>query len=541
MKATFVFGHKKPDTDSVCSSIALAYLKNQMGDNAIPRVIGEINNETRFVLDYFNVPEPHYLNDVRLQIKDLNYGKGLYCNENVSLYYIIEYLKENHLSSIPIVDDHRKYLGLVSMKNIANSLISWDYDVLDTSYDNIINTLNGESILKFDDEITDGSILVASYRSTTFIKSVDIDAHSVLIVGDRHSIIEYAVNKGAKLIIITGNNLIKEEHIEIARRNHVNIIRTPLRTFNVVKVIGMCNYAKTLLEKENVSYFSELDYVRDFIDEHNRLRHKVYPIVNRHNDCLGVIQPSDVNNKVRKKVFLVDHNEKEQSVDGLDDAEIVGIVDHHKLGTIGTSQPINFRTMTVGCTATIIAHLYKENHIEIPKHIAGLMLSAIVSDTLLFKSPTTSDEDINTAYRLAKIANIDIQEYALKMFKAGSSIKGKMMQEILFADFKDYNEGDYKLGIAQINTLNIDEIKAREDELIDVIEKEARLQDFDILAFFITDIINEASYLYYSLKSKNILEKAFLIDELHQGYYLANIVSRKKQILPNILNIIDEK
>ena len=253
MKATFVFGHKKPDTDSVCSSIALAYLKNQMGDNAIPRVIGEINNETRFVLDYFNVPEPHYLNDVRLQIKDLNYGKGLYCNENVSLYYVIEYLKENHLSSIPIVDDHRKYLGLVSMKNIANSLISWDYDVLDTSYDNIINTLNGESILKFDDEITDGSILVASYRSTTFIKSVDIDAHSVLIVGDRHSIIEYAVNKGAKLIIITGNNLIKEEHIEIARRNHVNIIRTPLRTFNVVKVIGMCNYAKTLLEKENVS------------------------------------------------------------------------------------------------------------------------------------------------------------------------------------------------------------------------------------------------------------------------------------------------
>ena len=240
-------------------------------------------------------------------------------------------------------------------------------------------------------------------------------------------------------------------------------------------------------------------------------------------------------------MFLVDHNEKEQSVDGLDDAEIVGIVDHHKLGTIGTSQPINFRTMTVGCTSTIIAHLYKENHIEIPKHIAGLMLSAIVSDTLLFKSPTTSDEDINTAYRLAKIANIDIQEYALKMFKAGSSIKGKMMQEILFADFKDYNEGDYKLGIAQINTLNIDEIKDREDELIDVIEKEARLQDFDILAFFITDIINEASYLYYSLKSKNILEKAFLIDELHQGYYLANIVSRKKQILPNILNIIDEK
>lgn len=539
MKATFVIGHKKPDTDSVCSAIALAHLKNRQGDNAIPRILGDINSETKFVLDYFGIKEPRYLNDVRLQIKDLSYGKDLYCNENESLYNVINYLKEKHLSSIPLVNENRKYIGLLSMKNIANALISWDYDKLDTSYNNIINTLNGEDILKYDDEIK-GSVLVASYRSTTFIKNIDVK-DNILIVGDRHSIIEYAVEEGAKLIIVTGNNVIKEQHIEIARKNKVNIIRTSLRTYNVVKVIEMCNYAKTLAERENVSIFHELDYVRDFNEEHNKLRHKVYPILNREKQCMGVIQPSDVSNKIRKKVFLVDHNEKEQSVDGLDDAEIVGIVDHHKIGTIGTAQPINFRNMPVGCTSTIIFQLYKENNILIPRPIAGLMLAAIISDTLLFRSPTTSEMDKETAHKLAKIVNIDMESFAIEMFKAGSSLKGKSMEEILFTDFKNFTEDDYKIGVGQINTLNIEEIQSKEKELLETLEKEGSINDYDIIALFVTDIIKEGSYVYYSEKSKNILEKAFDIDELTQGYYLPNVISRKKQIIPNILNIVDDK
>ena len=539
MKATFVFGHKKPDTDSVCSSIALAYLRNQLGDNAIPRVLGDLNSETQFVLDYFKQKEPRYLNDVRLQIRDLEYGKGLYCNENDSLYKIIETLKDKHLSSIPIVDNNKKYLGLISMKNIANVLISWDYDKLNTSYDNILKTLNGETVERFDDELT-GHVLVASYRSTTFIKSVDITKDTILIVGDRHSIIEYAVEKGAKAIIVTGNNIIKEEHREIAKRNHVKIIRTPLRTYNVVKVINMCNYAKTLVETD-VTYFSELDYVRDFTEEHNKLRHKVYPVINKDRECLGVIQPSDTSNKIRKKVFLVDHNEKEQSVDGLDDAEIVGVVDHHKLGTIGTAEPINFRNMPVGCTATIIYRLFRENHVNIPKDIAGLLLSAIISDTLLFRSPTTSQLDIDTAHTLAKITNIDMDAYAIKMFKAGSTLKDKTMEDILFNDYKIFNEDDYKIGVGQINTLNIDEIKEKQNELLSVIEKEGKNNDYDILALFVTDIINEGSYIYYLEKGKNILEKAFDVDKLEQGYYMPGIISRKKQIIPNILNIVDDK
>ena len=425
------------------------------------------------------------------------------------------------------------------MKNIANSFISWEDDNIDTSYKNIEETLNAESILKFDEEIK-GTMLVASYKSTTFIKNVEIDNNTVLIVGDRHSIIEYAVEKGVKMIIITGNNIIKEQHIEIAKKNHVNIVRTPLRTFNVVKIIGMCNYAKTLLETD-VTSFNERDYLRDFNEEHNKKRHKVYPVINRDGECLGVIQPSDVNNKIRKKVILVDHNEKDQTVDGIDDAEIVGIVDHHKFGTIGTTQPINIRNMPVGCTATIVFRLYKENNILIPRSIAGIMLSAIISDTLLFRSPTTTQLDIDTAKKLAKISNTNMEEYAIEMFKAGSSIKGKTMDELLYADFKTFNEDDYKIGVGQINTLNIEDIKAKEKELIDTIEKESSNGDYSIMALFVTDIINEGSYLYYSKKSEDILSKAFDVEKLEQGYYLPKIISRKKQIIPNILNVIDIK
>ena len=539
MKATFVFGHKNPDTDAVCSSIALANLRTQLGENAIPRILGDLNPETEFVLNHFKIKKPKYLNDVRLQIRDLEYGKGFFCNENESLFNLIKQLKEEHLSSIPIVDDNNKYLGLVSMKSIANSFISWEYDTIDTSYKNIEETLNAESILKFDEEIN-GTLLVASYQSNTFIKNVEIDSNTVLIVGDRHAIIEHAVEQGVKLIIITGNNVIKEKHIEIAKKNHVNIVRTPLRTFNVVKIIGMCNYAKTLLETD-VAHFEEFDYVRDFNDEHSKLKHKVYPVITRDGECLGVIQPSDVNNKVKKKVVLVDHNEKDQTVDGIDDAEIVGIVDHHKFGTIGTSQPINIRNMPVGCTSTIVFQLYKENGILIPRNIAGIMLSAIISDTLLFRSPTTTQTDIETAKKLAKISNTNMEEYAIEMFKAGSSIKGKSMEDLLFADFKNFNEEDYKIGVGQINTLNIDDIKAKEDELKETIEKEASKGGYHILCLFVTDIINEGSYIYFNEKSKEILESAYDVEGLTQGYYLPGVISRKKQIIPNILKVLENK
>jgi Inorganic pyrophosphatase/exopolyphosphatase len=539
MKDIFIIGHKKPDTDSVCSAIALSHLKNVLGENSIPKILGDLNNETKFVLDYFNIKEPEYLNDVKLQIKDLNYGKNnfSYCYD--SLYSVIEKMREHHLSTIPIVDDKKKFVGLLSMRDITNKLISWEDEKINTSFDNIINTLQGESLLKFDDEII-GNVIVASYRSTTFINDINIDRNSILILGDRHSIIEYAVESGARLVIITGNNEIKAEHIEIAKKNNVNIIRTSLRTFNVVKVLGICNYAKTLLYNNDIISFHERDYVKEFSDIASKLRYKVFPVLTSKNDCLGVVQLSDISNKTKKKVILVDHNEIDQSVDGLEEAEIIEIVDHHKIGTLGTTQPINFRNMTLGCTCSIIYLIYKENKIDIPKDIAGIMLASIISDTLIFCSPTTTDIDKDIAYDLAKIADIEIESFAHDMFKKGSSLKGKTVEDILFTDFKIFTIDKIKIGIGQISITSLDELNKVEKELSLLIEDTIAEQDYNMVALFATDIIKEGSHIYYNEKAKDTLEKAFET-ELYQGCFLKEIISRKKQIIPNIMNVYEEK
>ncbi len=540
MKETVIFGHKLPDTDSVCSAISLAYLKNALGVKASPRVLGDINAETKFVLDYFHIKEPRYLNDVKLQIGDIDYEKDIYCDRHESLYNTISYMRKNHLSSIPIVDEKKKFLGLLSMKDITNELISWDYDVINTSFDNILNTLEAEVVLKFDEEIT-GNVMVASFRSTSFINNIELDNNSILIVGDRHSIIEYAVEAGVKMLIVTGSNDIKPEHVEIARKNHVNIIKTFLRTFNVVKVVGMCNYAETLMCENNIVYVQEKDYIHDFSEMTNKLRYKVFPVLDQNKTCLGVIQLADLVNKHRKKVILVDHNEREQSVDGLEEAEIIEIVDHHKIGTIGTSQPINFRNMTVGCTCSIIYLLFKENKVEIPKDIAGLMLSAIISDTLLFRSPTATELDKEIAFNLSQIAEVDIDKYGLEMLKGGSSLKGKTVEDFLFTDLKTYAFEHTKCGVAQINTLNIEEIDVKKEKLCKLIEDTTKKENYHTILLLATDVIEGGSYIYYNKSSEELIANAFKLKDIHQGYFLPKVVSRKKQVMPAILNVFEDK
>lgn len=540
MNKTYIFGHKNPDTDSVCSAIALSYLKNQLGMHTEPRILGHLNNETKFVLNYFKIDTPRYLNDVKLQIKDVEYGKGYMCNAKQSLYDAIRYLRDSHLSTIPVVNDKNTFLGLLSMKDITNDLISWDYNGIKTSYQNILNTIQGTEVLKFDDEII-GNVLVASYRSTTFINDVELTPSDILILGDRHSIIEYAVESGVKMIIITGDNEIKDVHLEIAKQNKVNIIKTSLRTFNVVKIIGMCNYAETLMYSNNIISFHENDYVKDFIETTNKLKYKVYPVLNNKKECLGVIQLSDTSNKKRKQVILVDHNEKEQSAEGLDEAEIVEIVDHHKIGTIGTKEPINFRNMTVGCTSSIVYMLFKENRVSIPKKIAGIMLSAILSDTLLFRSPTTTEFDKEIAYNLSNLVELDIEDFAEEMFTNGSSLKGKTIEDILYTDFKTFNLDNIKIGVGQINIVNIEELDNLKNELCETFNNSIKEQGYSIIMLFATDIIREGSYVYYSESAKDIIEKAFDIENLYQGCFINGIISRKKQVIPSLVNVYEEK
>lgn len=535
MEKIYIFGHRSPDTDSVTAAIALANLKIKQGINASPRVLGDINSETKFVLDYFGFEQPEYLNDVKLQIKDINYQKNFFLNINESIYTAYKYMSDNFISNLPLIDENKVFKGLVSMKDITKDHINGDIYTLCTSYNNIIQTLEGTEVLKFDEEIN-GKIIVPSFRSTTFINKVLIDDQSILIVGDRHSIHEYAIHNRAKLIILTNNAIIKDEHLQLAKKNGTNIIKTPYDTFKVAKMIHLCNYVHIISKKSNVITFNELDTVENFIEVANKTKYSNYPVLNKKRQCLGIINLSDLSEKNPKKVILVDHNEADQSVLGLEEAEIIEIIDHHKVGSIGTSVPINFRNMPVGSTNTIIYQLYKENNIKIDKKIAGLMMAGIISDTLLLTSPTTTELDIITLKELSKIAEVDSTTFAKKMFEAGSSLEGKTPEEILYSDFKKFTINEELIGIGQIFTTNPNDIKKQLNTYIELINNNAEKGNFKVLALFVTDIFNKGSYVIYNDSAKEIISEAFKISNFEQWTFIPNCLSRKKQIVPNIMN-----
>ena len=537
MREIYIFGHKKPDTDSVTSAIALSYLKNQIGIKSKPMILGDINKETEFVLNYFNIKKPEYLEDVKLQIKDLNYYKKCYVNQNASLGKTYEYMNDKNITGVPIVDNNNKFIGLLTSKMIGHELINGNFTKLNTSYNNILEVLKAKEILKFDEEIT-GNIIVASFRSTTILNTLEFKKDTIMIIGDRHSIIEAAVKNSIKLLIIVGNLEIKEEHLQLAKENKVNIIRTHFDTFHTAKLIGLSNYVKNLLTDSRTISFNENDYYDDFIDKSIKLGHNNYPVIDDDGNCLGLIRITDINKMNRKQVILVDHNEAVQSVEGLDEAEILEIIDHHNIGSLTTKMPINFRNMTVGSTNTIIYSLYNENNISIPKDIAGIMLSGIISDTLKFTSPTTTEYDKYVANRLSEIANINIDEYSNEMFKAGTNLKGKTIEQIITGDIKIYEVNNKKIAISQIITLNSEDILDKKNEYVSAINSMKENRGYDVLLLCVTDIIKDGSYIFFNDSSRQDIADVFSFDYIEQGYFFTKCLSRKKQLVPIIMNVV---
>ena len=538
MSKTLIFGHQKPDTDSVTSAIVLSYLKNQLGMDTEPRVLGEINNETSFALDYFKFDRPKFLNDVRLQVKDVDYTKGCFLHENDSIYKGYKYMNETNIGTIPVVDNDGYYKGAVSMKDVASNLINNDLRKINTSYENLLEALNGKEILRFDKEIQ-GNIISPSYRSTTFKENIKIDEESVLITGDRHSIIEYAVENSASIIILTNGVKMKKEHLEIAKKNHVDVISTKYDGLTSSNLVVLSNYIKDKMKTKSIVYINENDALGEVLDLANKKKYSNYPVVDNDGKCLGVFRVSMAYSRHPKQVILVDHNEKEQSVIGLDEAEIIEIVDHHKIGNIGTNIPINFRNMPLGCTETIIYLMFKEHNIKIPKKYAGLMMSGIISDTLLLTSPTTTDIDREALEELSKIAGVDYREYGMEMFKAGSSMKGKTISEIIHGDFKNFMVDNQKVGIGQVSTMSTDEIMSKQDEFINCLNENAEEEDYTAIALFVTDILKNGSYVFFNEKSKEIFENSFGVKDLEEGHFFEGLVSRKKQIVPKLINYMD--
>ncbi len=533
-KKIYIFGHRNPDTDSVTSAIALSYLKNELGMNTIPTVLSGLNNETKYVLNYFKVPEPKFINDVRIKVKDLNYTKRYSVTEEDSINDTYQRMSEAGISKIPVVDKNKKMLGIISMKDIAKEQFADNIDLIDTTYDDILETINGEEVLRFDNDIK-GNLSIASYQKDTIFQDDYLNPNTILIIGDRHSVIEFAIKKKVKLIIITGPNTIKTPQLNLAKKNKVNIINTNNNTIISARKINLSNKVKTIPYEKDITVINENDNITDFIKFANKTRYSYYPVTNNKEDCIGILRMSDVVYDNKQKVILVDHNTPEQTAIGIEEAEILEIIDHHNIGSIGTNSPINFRNMPVGSTNTIINLMYQENNIEIPKTIAGLMLAGILSDTLLLTSPTTTKIDKEAVEKLSTIAEIDYKEFGLKMLQAGSSLKGKTKEEILYEDFKNYPVGEEKIGLAQLSTTNPNEILDNKEEYINLLNNIAEGSNYYFVILFITDIIKKGSYIIYSNRAEPILRKAYKNDNLKQGSFLTGIISRKKQIVPRIM------
>lgn len=534
MEKVFVFGHKNPDTDSVCGAIALAYLKNiKKQKEYIPYILGEINNETKFVLNYFKVNKPLYLNDTKLQVSDLKYRKECFLYDFNTLNDLYNFMQKEGVSGVPICDKDKKYLGIVRMKDLLNITIDPNYDLLDTTYDTIIKIIKGKELLKFKDRIS-GKIILSAYKTTDFEENINLSSDNILITGNRFNIIKEAIKSKVKLIIIVGTKKVSDDVISLATKSKVDIILTMKDPLYISKMLTLSNFISCILNK-SANPIDENMYVNDFLTIANKYKHTNYSVINKKGELLGLLRSSDIHDKNRKKVILVDHNEPSQSVDGLEEADILEIIDHHKVGNINSNNPINFRNMAVGSSNTIIYEMYKDAKVRPPKDIAGLMLSGIISDTLIFHSPTSTILDERAAFELAKIAKVDINKFAKEMFESAASIKGKTTEEIIYSDFKAFNISNRKIGVSQMMVIDYQKVLKEKDKYIETLEKISKEHDYDIMAFVITDVLNSNSYLLYNSKAKTIFESIFEANPIYEGYELKGIVSRKKQIIPLLM------
>lgn len=538
MRKTFIFGHRNPDTDATCSAIALSYLENKLGNHTEPRVLGALNKEAQYALKTFNIEEPEFLDNVKVRIRDVNYAKGVMMSEKSSIKEVIDSMNKNKCSGMPIVDEKNKLNAFISLKEIAKVFVENSKDHLSTNYNLLLETLDGKEILHYDDEF-DGKILAGSYQSQTFFDRANINKNDILIIGDRHKILEHCINSKISLIVITNGIELESDLLELAKKNKVNVISSPHDTYNTCSKIALSNYVRTIALNKNPKVFQDTNFLTDFVQEANKLGHTNYPVVNKNDKCEGLIRLTDAGSYTKQDVILVDHNNFEQSVTGLDEANIVEIIDHHNLGGIGTNVPINFRGMPVGCTSTILYFLYKEKEVEIPQNIAGIMLSAILSDTLILKSPTTTDMDRRAVEELSKIAKVNYEEYGLDLLKAGSSIEGMSIDDIIYNDFKTFKVSNNTFGIGQVITMDIDKINNMKDEFVTRLNELGKT-NFKTIAVFVTDIVKNGSYILFDEKSKEILMDAYDLEELEEGTFIKDMVSRKKQMLPGLMEAFEK-
>ncbi len=541
----YVIGHRNPDTDSICSAIAYAYLKNiEHPGHYVPRRAGNINNETAFVLDYFHVDAPEYLENVDVQMRDIDFRETKGVPDTISIRNAWLLMRELDVVTLPITQGTNKLEGLITINDIARSYM----EVLDnhilglarTPLSNLIEVLEGTLICGNPHaRIINGKVMIGAANLDIIEASVEED--DIVIVADREDIQSEAIEHGASCLIVCLNAKVSPEIIRMAEERQCSIITTYLDTYSAARMINQCIPIKYFMRHSNLVTFQLDDSLDSAKEIMSKLRHRDFPITDDVGNYYGMVSRRNLLAMRRKQVVLVDHNERSQAVNGIENAEIMEIIDHHRIGSLETINPVYFRNQPVGCTGTIIYQMYQEQGVTPPKQIAGLLCSAILSDTLMFRSPTCTSMDESAARALSKLADIDIESYAMEMFAAGSDLVGKTPEEIFYQDFKTFQVGDTAFGVAQISSMNQKELKHLQKTIHQFLKDSYLSTKCDMIFFVMTNILEESSdMLFYGEQSEQLVREAFRTEPEGNLCHLPGVVSRKKQIVPVLVSTLQQ-
>ena len=538
----FVIGHKNPDTDSICSAIAYADIKNRTSQKVkyVAKRAGQINEETEYVLNRFGMQPPGYLSNIGTQVKDMDIRMSPEADKSMSLKNAWDLMMEKSIVSLPIRDREGQLEGLITIGDIAKTYMDTTDSYLlsraKTQYKRIAETIGG-TVIEGNEHgyFVNGKVMVGTANPEMLKAYVEED--DLIIMGDREEDHLQAIAQNVSCIIVGMGIEVTEKVIKLAHERQIIIIRSPYDTFTIARLINQSIPVKYIMKTDNLVTFSTEDFTDDIQNEMIKHRHRAFPVINKKGKCIGTISRRNFLDMHKKKVALVDHNEKDQAVDNIEKAEIMEIIDHHKLGSLETMTPISFRNQPVGCTATILYEMYGEQKLEISPIIAGLLCAAIISDTLMFRSPTCTLSDKMAAGALALIAGIDIEKFAREMFKAGSNLKDKSPEEIFYQDYKKFiAEGDINFGVGQISSMDTYELAVIKERLVPFMVSECGRHGVTRVYFMLTNIIEESTeLLYYGDGSEEMAKIAFHMDPVDGAFDLKGVVSRKKQLIPALM------
>ena len=541
-----VIGHRNPDTDSICSAIAYAELKNKTSDLVCePRRAGKMNQETEFVLKKFGVKPPRMCTDVNPKIRDVDYREMPGIPGSTSLRKAWEIMRDQKIDTLPVTSEDDELQGVITVKDIATANMDlFDTGILAksrTSYRNILETLGATMVVGSEDAVcTTGHIRIGT--ATPEMLESSMEKGDIVILTNRYESQLCAIEKEASLIIICNGAKVGRTIQHIAAETGVAIMSAPCDTYAAAKLISQCAPISYYMTRDDIMKFTLVTPVADVTRVMAKVRHRYFPILDADGKYCGMISRRNIINLRKRRIILVDHNEATQAVEGFDQAEILEIIDHHRIGSLETSGPVYFRNQPVGCTATIITQMYDENGVDIPPQIAGLLLAAILSDTLAFRSPTCTPVDENTAKRLAKIAGVDIEEFSTEMFEAGEKLDGKTPEEVFLQDFKVFMCGDIRFGVAQGSYMTRKNLLAAENLLRPYLEEARNKQNVEDIYMLLTDVPKEESVVISDGRyAAEVLADGFDTHPAEDGSWtLPGVVSRKKQFIPALMTAYQE-